>query len=170
MVFLLLTHIPFVTLILAIAIAIVRGMMIKERIRALDEAIRWTLLLPVGVAGIWGGIMHTFFGDLSAEFIGWANSPFQLEVGVANFGMGVAGVVGFWRKNDFGYWLATALLTTCFLWGAAIGHIHQMVSAHNYEPGNAGLIFYTDWAIPLLLWILLIAWSKAKRILISNLR
>jgi Family of unknown function (DUF6790) len=158
-----LTHIPFIALFVAIIIAVMRLLFLKDRLHIIDGAIRWALLLPVGIAGIWGAVMHIAFANTSAALIGWQPSPFQFEVGVANLGMGVIGIIGFWRKNDFGYWLATILFTTCLLWGAAIGHIHQMVVAHNTAPGNAGLIFYTDWAIPAFLWLLLIVWIKVKR-------
>jgi hypothetical protein len=44
-----------------------------------------------------------------------------------------------------------------FTLGAAVGHVVQMVSAHNFAPGNAGPIFYTDIIIPVfgfaLLWL-----------------
>ncbi len=44
-----------------------------------------------------------------------------------------------------------------FSLGAAVGHIQQMVTAHNFAPGNAGVIFYLDFFIPLfgfaLLWL-----------------
>jgi hypothetical protein len=35
-----------------------------------------------------------------------------------------------------------------FLLGAAGGHIHQMITARNFAPGNAGIIFWTDILIP----------------------
>ena len=41
--------------------------------------------------------------------------------------------------------------------GAAGGHVYQMIAAHNFAPGNAGVIFYTDILIPAvgfgLLWL-----------------
>jgi hypothetical protein len=44
-----------------------------------------------------------------------------------------------------------------FLLGAAGGHVYQMVTAANFAPGNAGVIFYTDFLIPIigivLLWL-----------------
>ncbi len=36
-----------------------------------------------------------------------------------------------------------------FTLGAAAGHVNQMVTAHNFAPGNAGIIFWTDIFIPL---------------------
>src|SRR4029077_21050720 len=37
----------------------------------------------------------------------------------------------------------------CFLWGAAAGHVYQMIAAHHFAPGNAGVIFYSDILVPL---------------------
>jgi hypothetical protein len=39
---------------------------------------------------------------------------------------------------------------------AAAGvHIYSMISEHNFEPGNAGVIFWTDILIPLIDFIFL---------------
>jgi hypothetical protein len=44
-----------------------------------------------------------------------------------------------------------------FLWGAAAGNVYHMIQFGNFEPGNAGVIFYTDILVPLagfaLLWM-----------------
>jgi hypothetical protein len=42
-----------------------------------------------------------------------------------------------------------------FCLGAAVGHVYQMVTAHNFAPGNAGVIFYTDIIVPLVGFLLL---------------
>jgi len=36
------------------------------------------------------------------------------------------------------------------LWGAAGVHVYQMVTAHNFAPGNAGVVFWTDIFTPLI--------------------
>jgi hypothetical protein len=51
--------------------------------------------------------------------------------------------------------LAAIVGSACFLWGAAAGHAVQMVEAHNYAPGNAGVIFYSDILLPLIGLVLL---------------
>jgi hypothetical protein len=51
-----------------------------------------------------------------------------------------------------------------FLLGAAGGHIVQMVTVHNFAPGNAGIIFYTDIAVPLIGAILLWLRYRGERI------
>jgi hypothetical protein len=46
---------------------------------------------------------------------------------------------------------------SAFLLGAAGGHIYQMIAAHNFAPGNAGVVFWMDLVTPLtgflLLWL-----------------
>jgi len=37
--------------------------------------------------------MHVFYGDMAAKFIGWEQSPFQLEVGFASLGFAVVGLM-----------------------------------------------------------------------------
>jgi hypothetical protein len=48
------------------------------------------------------------------------------------------------------------IATSVWLLGAAAIHVLEMMTAGNYNPGNAGLIFYTDIISPLLLIALLV--------------
>jgi hypothetical protein len=118
---------------------------------------RWISLLPLGVTEIYGFIMHAFFPTLAASTIGWTNSPFQFEVAMANLGFGVIAILSF--KATYGFRLATVIGTTCWLWGNALGHMHQMLSAHNFHAGNAGSWFWMDLILPA---ILLVCISRSK--------
>jgi hypothetical protein len=80
-------------------------------------------------------------------------SPFQIELGFASFGMGLIGIIATWRSLDMR--LAAILGPACFLWGAAGVHINSMLAENNFEPGNAGVIFWSDILIPLIGLILL---------------
>lgn len=120
-----------------------------------DIFLGYLFFFAMGLVGLWGFIFHAFFPQMAAEFIGWANSPFQFEVAMANLGMGIVGVFGLDASKP--YRISGTLFTTCFLWGAAYGHIIQMLKAKNFAPGNAGLIFYNDLLLPLLLIIFLLA-------------
>jgi hypothetical protein len=115
----------------------------------------WFLMFSIGVSFLYNFVMHTFFGEMSAKFIGWVNSPFQLEVGFASLGFAVVGFLAVRRSFDLR--LAAVVGPAMFLLGAAGGHVYQMVAAGNFAPGNAGIIFYTDIIIPalgfLLLWL-----------------
>ncbi len=111
-----------------------------------ESVFRWFLFFCVGVSYFYNFVVHTFFGEVSAQFIGWANSPFQLEVGFASLGYAVVGFIAF-RKN---WWLRVAAVVGpgLFMLGAAGGHVYQMIVAHNFAPGNAGIMFYSDLFLP----------------------
>jgi hypothetical protein len=120
-----------------------------------EEVFAYFLLCSVGVSFFYNFVVHVFFGDMAAAFIGWEPSPFQTEVGMASLGYAVVGLLAF--RGSFGLRAAAVVGPAIFLLGAAAGHIHQMIVAHNFAPGNAGMIFYTDIAIPIigaaLLWL-----------------
>jgi hypothetical protein len=120
-----------------------------------DALFAWFLLSSIGVSLFHNFVFHVFFGDMAARSIGWAPSPFQAEVGMASLGFAVVGFLAF--RGSFGLRVAAVVGPACFLLGAAAGHVHQMITTHNFAPGNAGVIFYTDIAIPaaglVLLWL-----------------
>lgn len=108
------------------------------------------LVYLVGVAGIIGASGHLLKADDVARSIGWApGSPFQWEVGVADLGWGVLGVMC--SAYGRGFWLATIVMASIFLIGAAVGHVKQMVVAKNFAPGNAGAVFAADVVVPIFL-------------------
>ena len=119
---------------------------------------RWIVLFSLGFTCIYTFIMHAFFPNQAAAVVGWAASPFQFEVAMADLALGVLGVLSF--KASYGFRSATVLASLFCLWGDAIGHIQQMIINHNFMPGNAGSWFWLDIFIPL---ILLICLSKLKR-------
>lgn len=124
-----------------------------------DRLLSWLLLLPIGVAGLWSGFFHIALPEVAARFIGWEDSPFQFEVGMADLAIGVAGCAAF--RASFGFRAAVVLVNAIFLLGDAIGHVRQMITAGNLAPGNAGLVFYLDIILPLAT-IVLILMTRPK--------
>jgi hypothetical protein len=126
-----------------------------SRMTVAEAVLSWFLFFSLGVSFLYNFVMHVFFSEMAAAFIGWQTSPFQKEVGFASLGFSVVGFMAF--KGGAGMRLAALVGPACFLWGAAAGHVVQMVEAHNYAPGNAGVIFYTDILLPVfglaLLWM-----------------
>jgi hypothetical protein len=117
------------------------------------------LLLPIGVTGLWAGVTHVAFPTLAASYIGWETSPFQFEVGMADLAIGVTAVISFWRTLPFK--AAAICAASVFLLGDAVGHVHQMIAAGNFAPGNAGVPFYTD-ICPVLSLVLLAIASRSS--------
>ncbi|MCC9605126.1 hypothetical protein LOC68_24520 [Blastopirellula sp. JC732] len=121
-----------------------------------EKLLAYYCLSAVGFFYIYNFVMHVFFGEFAARFIGWADSPFQLEVGFASLGFGLVGLLAF--CPDFGLRLAANLGPACFMWGAAAGHVYQMVANHNFAPGNAGTMFWADIFLPIIGFFFLAGW------------
>ena len=111
------------------------------------------LLFSIGFSFLYNFVLHTFFGEMTARFIGWEDSPFQAELGFASLGFAVVGFLAF--RGSFDLRLAAVVGPALFLLGAAGGHLYQMITAGNFAPGNAGVIFYTDILIPIIGFVLL---------------
>src|SRR5262252_107127 len=112
-----------------------------------EALLSYYMLFPIGISYLINFIFHVFLGDTSAKFIGWENSPFQAEVGFASLGVGIAGVLAF--KASLPFRFATLIPPWCFSLGAAGGHLYQMIVAHNFSPGNVGLVLPIDILMPI---------------------
>ncbi len=123
-----------------------------------ESLFSYFLLFSIGLANLDNFVMHVFFGDMAARFIGWAQSPFQAEVGFASLGFALVGLLA-WR-GSYGLRIAAIVGPAGFLLGAAAGHVYQMVVAGNFAPGNAGIVFYTDIGIPVA--GLLLLWAQSR--------
>jgi hypothetical protein len=145
-----LTYLPLVGFLVTLAIALAVGVD-DWKVTALEVGLFWL----VGVSGILLGSPHLFTPRPVAEAIGWPTSPFQWEVGLAAVAYGVAGVMapGF----DRGFWLATIIVFSIFMLGAAVGHVRSMIAEHNFAPGNAGYVFWYDILAPAFLIVMYVA-------------
>ena len=128
-----------------------------------EELLSYFILFSVAVSFFYNFIMHVFFGELAAGFIGWADSPFQAEVGYASLGFAAIGLLAF--KGSCCVRFAAILGPAMFQWGAAVGHIHDILAHGNYAPGNAGIMLYSDILLPLIglgfLWLKRIAGTSS---------
>ncbi|MEX1060532.1 MAG: DUF6790 family protein [Methyloceanibacter sp.] len=127
----------------------------------IDRLLRYLFLFPLGLQGLWAFLGHVFFPERSAAAIGWATSPFQYEVGVANLGLGLASLYAAFR--GFEARLAVGIAAACFLIGAGVGHIRDIVAEGNLAPGNAGPIMVTDFLTPVVILVLLVLASGKLR-------
>lgn len=128
----------------------------------IDRLLRYLLLFPMGATAVlaWSG--HVFAPDTVAPTIGWKPSPFEFEVGFANLAMGVVAIVAAFAGQSFR--VATTIFAAIFLWGAAIGHVIQIVEVDNMAPGNAGLVLWLDILVPALAVVLVLAaWRRPLR-------
>ncbi len=127
-------------------VSILLGKKPRSKSVIVEALVAYFFLFSIGIGYLNNFLMHVVFAEYTAKFIGWANSPFQLEVGFASLGMGVAGLLAF--KQNLAFRLATFIPPAFFLWGAAAGHIYQIMKTHNMAPGNAGSILWADILLP----------------------
>lgn len=148
-----LTNLPTILFVLALVLPTVLGR------RNADDYLAWLLLLAVGADSLWAGLYHVMDPQTAANFIGWQVSPFQFEIGIADIALGLTAIISFWRSLEFK--AAVIAYTTIFCIGVAYGHIHQIITAGNYAPGNSGaLLILTIIKPPLLIWLLV----RARRL------
>jgi hypothetical protein len=127
----------------------------------IDRLLRYLFLFPLGIQGLWAFIGHVFFAEQAAASIGWANTPFQYEVGVANLGLGLASLYAAFR--GFEARVAVAIAAAGFLIGAGVIHIFDIIGKGNLAPGNAGPILVTDFLTPIAVFVLLFFASEKWR-------
>lgn len=121
-----------------------------------EELLAYFILFTIAIAYFYNFIFHVFFGEFTAAQIGWADSPFQAEVGYASLGFAAIGLLAF--KGSCMVRLASILGPAMFQWGAAGEHIHDILTTGNMAPGNAGVMLYSDIFLPVIGFALL--WFK----------
>jgi hypothetical protein len=130
--------------------------------RIAEILLLWLLVINTGLGGLYAFSGHLFAANEVAESIGWpTGNPFQTEVAVANLAIATLGILSYCIRGNF--WTAAVIATSVWLLGAAAIHVSEMVGADNYNPGNAGVIFYMDIIGPLLLISLLVYSRYAGR-------
>ena len=110
------------------------------------------LVIQVGLMGLLTAYAHVFRPIQTSASIGWQTSPYEYEVGMADLTVGVLGVLCLFFRGNF--WLATAVANAVWMWGDAIGHVHQMVEYNNHAANNAGLFLYAEFLTPMIILLL----------------
>jgi hypothetical protein len=157
--------VSLVFLILGLVVGAVHTYLDKQprtRVRVAQIFLLWFLVITVGVSGVFAFIGHTVFADATAQSIGWpTGNPFQSEVAVANLSVGILGILCYWMRGNF--WIATVIGFSVWWLGDAVVHIRSIVVDANYAPDNAGVTFYLDILVPVLLIALLVYYLNVKR-------
>jgi hypothetical protein len=122
--------------------------------RAAELYLLYTLVVGVGIGGLFGAMGHLFAPDKVAEQLGWATgSPFQTEVGLFDLAFGVLGVCCIWFRGQ--WWYAVTVGWTVFAVGAGVNHLYEMSGSANNGALNAGSVL-PDLIVPALLIVLLV--------------
>jgi hypothetical protein len=120
--------------------------------RVLDDGITYL----IGWAGLGAGISHIVFGARIAKTIGFRANDFQTEVGFANLGMGVAGLMSQTVHAEFA--LALIVINSIFRIGAGLVHIRSAVRDRNFAVNNTAILG-VDFLVPVFLICAYLAWA-----------
>lgn len=120
------------------------------------------VLWAIGVSQVINFFMHSVLGDYAAKSIGWAQSPFQLELALSSLGVGVIAIVVHGRMTQLRAKAAVIVGSAVFGLGAAAGHIYHTVVDHDHALNNGGLLLFGDIVINLV-GLGLLLWHAAAR-------
>ncbi|MCF7553652.1 DUF6790 family protein [Pseudonocardia sp. WMMC193] len=137
----------FVVGLLVAAVKILRGRRGHSPVAMSGLFLNSFVFWAIGVAQVVNFVMHSVFGDYAAKTIGWAQSPFQLELALSSLGIGVAAFILASPRSTFRGKVALVVATVIFGWGAAAGHVYQILVDHDYAVNNTGLLLFSDIAI-----------------------
>jgi len=122
---------------------------------ALRVFLMWQLAIGLGLSYIYAGFGHLVFPDQVAESIGWTpGSPFQREVGMWDFSIGIVGLLCL-KFRSIWFWTAIVIAFGIFSIGAGIGHVYELVVHGDMSINNAGPVMYMDLLYPVFLGVLL---------------
>jgi len=117
-----------------------------------EKFLFYQLTVTLTLSGLQGFLGHVFKSDMVADFIGWKKgSFFQKELGYAELGYGLAGILCIWMGREF--YLATIVIVSPLFIGATIVHVKEMIKSNNFKPGNAFIVI-SDLLLPVSLIIL----------------
>jgi hypothetical protein len=122
-----------------------------------EVALVWLLGAFFGLFTLLAGLQHVFNAEKIAKFIGWPTSGFQHELGWAEVGLGIAGMLAVIFRGP--YVIAPAVVGAVLYLGAALVHIQDMRKTKNFNPGNAGPVFYIDIIVPLLVIVMVMIYA-----------
>jgi uncharacterized membrane protein len=121
----------------------------------------YLLFLYVGLMGLLTAYAHVFRPLQTSASIGWATSPYEYEVGMADLTVGVLGLLCLIFRGEF--WLATAIANAVWLLGDAIGHVRQMVLYGNHAENNSGIFLILEFAMPVAILALTVYHRRGAR-------
>lgn len=156
-----LTNFSLSMFVLAAFFIVLHNLLARGRLSQFEIVYRWLALFPLGFTGIYAFVMHVFFPEIASASIGWAQSPFQYEAGIADLSFGTLAILSF--NAGFGFRLAAVIGNVIWLLGDAFQHIYLMIMQGNYSVGNAGTwLWLSDLIMPLMMLLCINGLSKLQ--------
>ncbi|MFF7250096.1 DUF6790 family protein [Embleya sp. NPDC008237] len=151
---------PLFWVLLAVVGALLRTRRSPSRRAALETWQRWWAVAALGCGSLWMTVAFLVGPGTMADTIGFTRSPFQFEIAFANLGLAVMGLRAASRSATPRERVTIGLGAGMFLWGAAVGHVHQWFAQGDHEPGNTGGVLIADILLPAVM--IFLAWREQR--------
>ncbi|OPC76923.1 hypothetical protein B4N89_40725 [Embleya scabrispora] len=151
---------PLFWVLLAVVGALLRTRRSPSRRAALETWQRWWAVAALGCGSLWMTVAFLVGPGTMADTIGFTRSPFQFEIAFANLGLAVMGLRAASRSATPRERVTIGLGAGMFLWGAAVGHVHQWFAHGDHEPGNTGGVLIADILLPAVM--IFLAWREQR--------
>ncbi len=126
--------------------------------KQLEIILLYYLFIAVGIQGFSCAFWQILYPDLVSEFLGWPNTPFLMELGLANLTFGVLGILSPWM--DRGWRATTGIGYGLFLFFTGIAHLIR-IAQYGISKGDFGWFLATDLLLAFILLALSIQYKKA---------
>ena len=146
--------------VLAVIYVLIHRMIVKHNVPEAEIVYRWVSLFNLGIAGLYMAIVNAFYPAVAAMAMGWVSSPYQWQIAMIGLAIAVIGIMSF--RASYSFRLATVIASTIFLWGAALGHLYQIIVFRNLTVGNAGSTLWMDIIVPIVLIGCLCSFKRAQ--------
>jgi hypothetical protein len=130
---------------------------VKKKVSNINITLVYYLFITVGIQGLNYSLGQIFYPTMVSKFLGWPQSPFLLEVGMANLSFAILGLLSPWMER--GWQMATGVGYSLFLLFTGIVHIFR-ISQYGISYGDIGGFFAIDLLLPFIIFTLIF---KARR-------
>jgi hypothetical protein len=103
----------------------------------------------LGIMGLWGFVSNVFLGGYIAKQMGWLQSPFQYEVGIANLIFFILGFCCFFKASR-SFQLASLVAFLVWREGSVIADFIRIYIKDSSSVTTLGPYFYINLLLPLL--------------------
>ncbi len=113
-----------------------------------ETLLLYIFLINVGLMDLWSFFGNVFHPDETAKMLGFGpGSPFQQEVGIAGLAFGVLGLLCVFERG--GFWLATALGYSVFIFGKGMVHAVDIATNRNLDILDSGAELWFNLLFPI---------------------
>lgn len=126
--------------------------------KIIELLLLYQIVFSLGLTSLLAFAGLSIMPDYIATYTGWPSCPFEQQLANVNLAFGVLGILCIWFRD--GFWSATILGFSIWILSDGIHHALDSYINGNYEPGNIGVPLITDFAIPIILLILLVMYRN----------